>query len=153
MPMVAARPLTDAIMITRTAEDIVMAADPPPRLGKRRNAHLAVRSIIPIAVPRAQQGQHRSRAVIPDMHRISTGTMTAVLASLIVADDSLSPERHIWACANMLLLQHGNDAWFHAARRADELLAAGDLEGYKTFSAILDRIKQLEALEPTTSLQ
>lgn len=151
--MVAAPLLTDAIMTTRMAADIVMEVVPPPHPAKRRNAHSAVRSIFPIATLRAQQGSHRSRAVIPDMHRISTGTMTGLLASLIVADDSLSPERHIWACANMLLQQYGNDAWFHAARRADELLVAGDLEGHRTFSAILDRIKQLEQLEPATFLQ
>ena len=140
-------------MTRKMATDIVMGVVPPPRPGKRRNAHSAVRSILPIASPRAPQVLRRSRAVIPDMRRISTGTMTGLLASLIVANESLSPERHIWACANTLLLQHGNDAWFHAARRADELLAAGDLEGHKTFSAILDRIKQLEQLEPSALLQ
>ena len=151
--MVAAPLLTGAIMTRKMAADIVMGVVPPPCPGKRCNARSAVRSILPIASPRARQVLHRYRAVIRDMCRISTGTMTGLLASLIVADDSLSPERHIWACANTLLLQHGNNAWFHAATRADELLVAGDLEGHRTYLAILARIKQLEAFEPTTSLQ
>lgn len=130
-----------------------MEVEPPPCPGKRCNARSEVRSIFPIATPRAPQGLHRSRAVIRDMLRISTETMTGLRASLIVADDGLSPERQIWACANTLLQQYGNDVWFHAARRADELLMAGDQEGYQTFLAILDRIKQLEALEPTTAVQ
>lgn len=57
-------------------------------------------------------------------------------------------DREIWACANTLLKQHGADAWFVAAQRADELLEKGDMEGNRTFVRILDRIKQLEALAP-----
>lgn len=57
-------------------------------------------------------------------------------------------EREIWACANLLLKQHGDHAWFAASRRADELLAAGEMEGHRTFVRILGRIKQLEALAP-----
>jgi hypothetical protein len=36
-----------------------------------------------------------------------------------------------------------DDAPIHAAMRADELLAEGDLEGAKTFQAIARRINQL----------
>lgn len=54
----------------------------------------------------------------------------------------------IWACANLLLKQHGEDAWFVAAQRADELLSNGDIEGNRTFVRILNRIKELESLAP-----
>lgn len=57
-------------------------------------------------------------------------------------------DREIWACANQLLKQHGMDAWFVAARRADELLASGDMEGNRTFVRILGRIRELGALAP-----
>ena len=57
-------------------------------------------------------------------------------------------DREIWACANMLMKQHGMDAWFVAAQRADELLAKGDMEGNRTFVRILGRIKELEMLAP-----
>lgn len=57
-------------------------------------------------------------------------------------------DREIWACANLLMRQHGIDAWFVAAQRADELLLTGDMEGNRTFVRILNRIKELEALVP-----
>jgi hypothetical protein len=65
----------------------------------------------------------------------------------------MTPERHIWACANTLLQQHGNDAWFHASQRADSLLEAGDFDGYAMFKAILARIEMLEQMTPTGSVQ
>lgn len=65
----------------------------------------------------------------------------------------MTPERHIWACANTVLQQHGNDAWFHASQRADALWAAGDLDGHATLKAILERIVEFERLEPTGSIQ
>jgi hypothetical protein len=55
-------------------------------------------------------------------------------------------DREIWACANQFIMQHGSDAWFAAANRADELLAAGEMEGHRTFMRILDRIKHLETM-------
>lgn len=63
------------------------------------------------------------------------------------------PERHIWACANSLLQQHGKDAWFHASQRADALLLAGDLDGNAMFRAILKRIADLENLAPSGTVQ
>lgn len=62
-------------------------------------------------------------------------------------------EREIWACANHMLKRYGADAWFHAAQRADELLAEGDFEGQRTWCRILDRIHQLDATEAAGSLQ
>ncbi|APR53881.1 hypothetical protein CA223_15700 [Sphingomonas koreensis] len=61
-------------------------------------------------------------------------------------------DREIWACAHQLMRQHGTEAWFHAAQRADELLASGEIEGHRTFLRILDRIKQLEQLEADSRL-
>ena len=61
---------------------------------------------------------------------------------------SVIDDREICACANTLMKQHGMDAWFVAAQRADELLAKGDIEGNRTFVRILGRIKELEMLAP-----
>ncbi|MBO9623971.1 MAG: hypothetical protein J7500_14775 [Sphingomonas sp.] len=58
-------------------------------------------------------------------------------------------EREIWACANLLLRQHGDDAWFVASQRADELLAQGDMNGHRAFVRILARIRELEAETPS----
>ncbi len=60
-------------------------------------------------------------------------------------------EQELWACPNMLLNRYGEDAWFHASQRADELGAQGDLKGQATFVAILKRIEQLTG-EPTGPL-
>jgi hypothetical protein len=65
----------------------------------------------------------------------------------------MTPERHIWACANSLLQQHGDNAWFHASRRADQLLLAGDLDGNAMFRAILARIAHLDNLTPSGMVQ
>ena len=65
----------------------------------------------------------------------------------------MTPNRHTWACANTLMKQHGADAWFHASLRADELLAAGDLDGHAIFKAILSRIEELEQMASTGSIQ
>lgn len=56
----------------------------------------------------------------------------------------MTPERHVWACANTLIEQHGDSAWFHASQRADELLAANDMAGYRMF---LDIIVKIDALQ------
>lgn len=64
----------------------------------------------------------------------------ARLPSCLMIDD-----REIWACANLLLERHGQQAWFVAARRADELLAEGEMDGHRTFLRILARIRALEA--------
>ncbi|WP_066793494.1 hypothetical protein [Sphingomonas soli] len=56
-------------------------------------------------------------------------------------------EREIWACANALINRHGPAAWFAAAKRAEELLDLGELEGNRVFRAIMHCIEQLEALE------
>jgi hypothetical protein len=61
-------------------------------------------------------------------------------------------DREIWGCAHHLLKQHGADAWFAASRRADALLARGEMEGYRTFVRILGAIRQLEALAPANSV-
>lgn len=65
----------------------------------------------------------------------------------------LTPQRHIWACANTLIQQYGETAWFQASVRADELLAASDLEGHKMFMAILKRIEDLQRMKPTGAVQ
>jgi hypothetical protein len=52
-------------------------------------------------------------------------------------------EWELWACAHHYIREHGEDAPIIAAMRADELLAAGDLDGFRTFQSIVRRIGQL----------
>jgi hypothetical protein len=62
-------------------------------------------------------------------------------------------DREIWACANQVLRQYGDAAWYHASQRADELFAAGDHEGHRTWVRILRRIEALERLTPDSTIQ
>ena len=54
----------------------------------------------------------------------------------------------LWACANEMIRQHGEDATTRAAMRADELLEAGDRIGAATWKGIMDRIEELVAAPP-----
>ena len=49
----------------------------------------------------------------------------------------------IYRTANELIKQHGDDAPIHAAIRADELLAGGDLDGQATWKRILAAVDEL----------
>lgn len=51
-------------------------------------------------------------------------------------------ERELWACACKVIDMHGAGAERHAARRADELLAEGDIDGQRVWKAILARIEE-----------
>jgi len=62
-------------------------------------------------------------------------------------------DRELWACALQVMQQHKDGAWFHAAQRADALLADGDLDGHRTWMRILSHIIALEAAEARLSLQ
>ena len=59
------------------------------------------------------------------------------------------PEREIWQAANLMIKRHGAEAAVHAAMRADELLAEGDIEGAATWRAVIRAIDQLQADKPT----
>ena len=45
---------------------------------------------------------------------------------------------HIFPAARLLIDKHGAEATIHAALRADELLEAGDLDGYAVWKALGD---------------
>jgi hypothetical protein len=55
----------------------------------------------------------------------------------------------IWRAANLLLKQHGDDAPWIAAQRADELLANGDPFGCETFKKIAKAVDELGREKPT----
>ena len=46
-------------------------------------------------------------------------------------------ERDVWRTAKLLIEQHGDEAPFEAAMRADEMLDAGDLDGQAVWKVIL----------------
>lgn len=57
-------------------------------------------------------------------------------------------ERDVWQAAKLLIDQHGKEAPIHAARRADEMLDADDLEGQAVWKAILKAAIELLSTEP-----
>ena len=57
-------------------------------------------------------------------------------------------EIDIWRSAKLLVDQHGADAPIRAAQRADELLAAGDIEGRALWLRILAAVKGLQSTKP-----
>lgn len=54
----------------------------------------------------------------------------------------------IWRAANLLMKRHGKDAAIVAARRADELLDAGDTEGQAIWRRILGAILEWQRVGP-----
>ena len=54
----------------------------------------------------------------------------------------------LWSCANQMITEHGDDAWFHAAMKADALMEAGDMEGSRTWAQIVRRVTELQKMAP-----
>ncbi len=52
-----------------------------------------------------------------------------------------------YRCAHLLIKRHGDDAPIEAAMRADECLAAGDMEGEAVWLRIVKAIEELLAKE------
>ena len=58
------------------------------------------------------------------------------------------PDIDIWRCANLMVKRYGEDAALEAAKRADELLGAGDLDGCAVWKVILTAIENLQRQVP-----
>ncbi len=54
----------------------------------------------------------------------------------------------IYRSAKLLVDQHGDEAPIHAAMRADELLAAGDLDGCVVWKRIVEAVEALLQKRP-----
>jgi len=61
-------------------------------------------------------------------------------------------DRDIWRSAKALIDSYGDDATIHAAMRADELLAQGDLDGAGTWRRIIAAVKELENTKPRSAV-
>lgn len=59
----------------------------------------------------------------------------------------MTSDADIWRTANLLVKQQGEEAPIHAAMRADELLAAGDLDGLAVWKRIAKAIDELLSTE------
>ena len=56
---------------------------------------------------------------------------------------AMTDDKEIYRSANELIKQHGEGAPIHAAKRADELLEAGDLDGQAVWKRILAATEEL----------
>jgi len=59
-------------------------------------------------------------------------------------------ETDIWRAVNLLAKHYGADAALAAARRAEELLATGDVNGFAVWKRILEAAAELSRSKPTT---
>ena len=60
----------------------------------------------------------------------------------------MTSDLDIYRSAQALVKQHGADAPIHAAMRADELLEAGDLDGYAVWKRIVKAVEELQGTVP-----
>ena len=60
----------------------------------------------------------------------------------------MTSDLDIYRSAQMLVQQHGPDAPIHAAKRADAMLEAGDLDGCAVWKRILRAVEELQVTEP-----
>ncbi len=58
-------------------------------------------------------------------------------------------EIDIWRTAKLLTNQHGDQAAIDAGMKADELLEAGDMEGYAVWRRIIRAIEELQRTQAT----
>ena len=60
----------------------------------------------------------------------------------------MTSDLDIWRSAKLLIDKHGDEAPIHAAMRAHELLAAGDLDGYAAWERIVKAVDKLLKVKP-----
>lgn len=58
------------------------------------------------------------------------------------------PDLDVFRAAQAVIKSFGGDAELHAAQRADELMAAGDMDGRRTWRRIEDAIRVLRKTAP-----
>jgi hypothetical protein len=58
-------------------------------------------------------------------------------------------ERDIWRTASLLISQFGDDAEFEAARRADQMLDRGDIDGQRVWRRVLAAVGELTTTVPS----
>ena len=61
-----------------------------------------------------------------------------------IADRPMISDLDIWRAANLLTQRHGEDAEIEAAKRADQMLERGDLDGHAVWKQIMRAIVALQ---------
>jgi hypothetical protein len=60
----------------------------------------------------------------------------------------MTSDLKIWCSARLLVKRYGENAPIYAAMKADAILEAGDLDGYRTWKRILWAVGELQGDEP-----
>jgi hypothetical protein len=60
----------------------------------------------------------------------------------------MTSEIDIYRTANVLIREHGDEAYLVAAERAGSFLDAGDIDGSMTWKRVLKAIKEIQREEP-----
>ena len=63
------------------------------------------------------------------------------------------PDIDNWRSANVMVKRYGEEAALEAAKRADEFLEAGDLDGCAVWKRVIAAIAELQKTEPQTCEQ
>ena len=82
----------------------------------------------------------------PAQQACTISCLIAEKASIKIA--TMVDDSDIWRAANLLLKRHRDDAGIVAAKRADELLAGGDVEGCAIWKGILAAVTELSRTAP-----
>ena len=61
---------------------------------------------------------------------------------------SLASHLDIYRTAHLLIKQHGEEASIHAAMKADEMLAQGNLDGKAVWMRVIKAIEELQVMKP-----
>ena len=59
----------------------------------------------------------------------------------------------IYRTANLMIQQHGEEASIHAAMKADEMLAQGNLDSKAVWLGVIKAIEELQVTEPVGFIQ
>ena len=61
------------------------------------------------------------------------------------------PDIDIWRSANVIVKRYGEDAALEAAKRADDLLEAGDMDGCAIWKQIVAAVEDLQRTKPRSN--
>jgi hypothetical protein len=79
------------------------------------------------------------------LRKTSRCSCSRIYSATGLADRPMVSEIDIWRAANLLIQRHGTDAEIEAAKRADQMLERGDLDGNTVWKWIRRAIIALQA--------
>ncbi len=82
--------------------------------------------------------------------RIDSYPNVGLATPALIGSQSMTSDLEIWRAAQATISRYGDDAALHAAQRADELMAEGDMECRAVWHWIEDAIDELPRTAPGT---